>query len=422
MKSLTVFSDLSNFENAQHMAKALTSSTLVPEHFRGDANMGNALIGLELAQRMDMSPMAVLQSLYVVQGRPAFSAQFLIACFNASGRFSPIVYEQLGNAGTPSFGYRAISSVLATGQAIEGPAVTMEIAEKDGWVRRNPKYGHMADLMLRWRAASWLVRTVAPELAMGLQTVEEVQDVPVDERTCLPASMACLPARQDVTVEALNASLGAHLPAGRQAMPAGRQEKPEQYVPPEPVEEPLQGPADLPDGRHGLPDGKAGLDSEGLPWNELFHSATKSQTQDGRWRVRRAVDEAAYKAWRADNRKPACRQGRKQAQDLMDDTTDHAYRQAGHAYRQAGDTIPQKSVAEDLPTGRHGSPVANLMEVWNPKIRACTTLDELDAVEEELAQAIKKSEPGHEALSLIDTTLEWTRRKLGGKVEEEVPF
>jgi len=100
----------------------------------------------------------------------------------------------------------------------------------------------------------------------------------------------------------------------------------------------------------------------------------------------------------------------------MDDTTDHAY-------RQAGDTIPH------LPAGRHGSPVANLMEVWNPKIRACTTLDELDAVEEELAQAINlpagrhgKSEPGHEALSLIDTTLEWTRRKLGGKVEEEVPF
>ena len=93
--ALTVFSGIDTFESAQRMAKALVTSTLVPEHFRGESNMGNALIALELSQRMDMSPMAVLQSLYVVHGRPAFSAQFLIATWNACGRFTPIQYEQV---------------------------------------------------------------------------------------------------------------------------------------------------------------------------------------------------------------------------------------------------------------------------------------------------------------------------------------
>lgn len=35
----------------------------------------------------------------------------------------------------------------------------------------------MPDQMLRYRAASWFVRTVAPELSMGLHTQEEVVDM-----------------------------------------------------------------------------------------------------------------------------------------------------------------------------------------------------------------------------------------------------
>jgi hypothetical protein len=34
----------------------------------------------------------------------------------------------------------------------------------------------MPELMLRYRAATFLIRTTAPEIGMGLQTAEEVHD------------------------------------------------------------------------------------------------------------------------------------------------------------------------------------------------------------------------------------------------------
>ena len=264
MNQLTVFSNQQTFADAQRMAKALVSSTLVPEHFRGEQNMGNALIALELSQRMDMSPMAVLQSLYVVHGRPAFSAQFLIASWNACGRFTPIQYEQVGEEGKPSFGYRAVSKLRETGERIEGPAVTMAIANADGWSKRNPKYQSMPDLMLRYRAATWLVRSVAPELSMGFQTVEEAQDIPT-ERNITPQSA-------DVAVDALNAVL-----AAPQDGPAHEPQRPRK-APEEPQE-------------------ARSHDARGVPYNERFHSGSRALNSDGTWRLIRGCDTDALKRW-----------------------------------------------------------------------------------------------------------------------------
>jgi hypothetical protein len=38
----------------------------------------------------------VMQNLWIVKGKPGWSAQFLIATFNQSGRFSSMRFEQRG--------------------------------------------------------------------------------------------------------------------------------------------------------------------------------------------------------------------------------------------------------------------------------------------------------------------------------------
>ena len=83
---ISVFSTESSFELAQRQAKALASSTIIPNEFRN--NLGNCLIALELAHRLNISPFIVLQSLHVIHGKPAFSASFIIAQINSSGRFA----------------------------------------------------------------------------------------------------------------------------------------------------------------------------------------------------------------------------------------------------------------------------------------------------------------------------------------------
>lgn len=169
------FDSLQGFELAQRASKALAASTLVPEQYRG--NLPNCMIALELSQRIGASPLLVMQHLYIVHGRPGWSAVFMIASFNQCGRFSAIRYEWTGTEGKDDWGCRAWATEKGSGEKIVGPLITIALAKKEGWYAKGgSKWQSIPQLMLMYRAASWLVRTHAPEISMGLQTVEELGD------------------------------------------------------------------------------------------------------------------------------------------------------------------------------------------------------------------------------------------------------
>lgn len=169
------FDNLQGFELAQRAAKALSQSSLVPKDFQG--NLPNCMIALELAQRIGASPLMVMQHLYIVHGRPAWSAVFMIASFNQCGRFSAIRYEWSGTEGKDDWGCRAWAAEKGSSEKIQGPLITIALAKKEGWYdKAGSKWKTIPQLMLMYRAASWLVRTHAPEISMGLQTAEEVSD------------------------------------------------------------------------------------------------------------------------------------------------------------------------------------------------------------------------------------------------------
>jgi hypothetical protein len=175
------FDSLQGFELMQRAAKAFSASTLVPKDYQG--NIANCIIALEMASRMGASPLMVAQNLYVVHGRPSWSAQFLIASFNQCGRFSAIRYEWTGTKGKDDWAARAWSTELSTGEKITGPLVSIALSKAEGWYEKSgSKWKTIPELMLMYRAAGWLVRTHAPEIAMGLQTDEEIRDVYDAER------------------------------------------------------------------------------------------------------------------------------------------------------------------------------------------------------------------------------------------------
>ena len=65
----SVFSGIQQFEDAQRIAKALASSTLIPPQFQGQQGFANCLVALEIANRMGISPFLSMQHLHVIQGR-----------------------------------------------------------------------------------------------------------------------------------------------------------------------------------------------------------------------------------------------------------------------------------------------------------------------------------------------------------------
>lgn len=168
------------FELAQRKANVYAKSSLVPKEYSN--NIGNVMIAQNMASRMGADVLMVMQNLYVVYGKPGWSAQFLIACFNSCGRFSAIRYKFTGKVNTDSWGCIATAVEISTGQEVIGTEVTIAMAKAEEWVQKNgSKWKTMPELMLRYRAATFLIRTTAPEIGLGLMTTDELGDV-VDGR------------------------------------------------------------------------------------------------------------------------------------------------------------------------------------------------------------------------------------------------
>lgn len=194
------FSSPDAFEAAQRMAKAICSSDLVPEAYRGAEKVGNALIAFDYASRIGASPLMVMQNLHIIEGRPSPSSPFLIGTVNASGRFSPLRYRMrdLGEKSVKAEVWegprgqrvkRQIDMKIrdkgcvafatdARGEECVGPEVTLEMAVMEGWYTRNgSKWRTMPDLMLQYRSASFFSRLYCPEISMGMHTREEIEDI-----------------------------------------------------------------------------------------------------------------------------------------------------------------------------------------------------------------------------------------------------
>lgn len=204
------------FEQLCRVAKVLNQSTMVPSQYRAfnekkvggqmtwvenPSGLANCIVALNMAVRMNADPLQIMQALYVIEGRPSWSSQFIIASINSCGRYSPLRFDLSETDGVEEVEYevtkwvnrqpvaeRRIAQVQhrtcrawviekETGERLDGPAVSVQMAIDEGWLTKNgSKWLTMPEIMLRYRAASFFGRLYAPELLMGLQSREEVED------------------------------------------------------------------------------------------------------------------------------------------------------------------------------------------------------------------------------------------------------
>jgi hypothetical protein len=184
------------FESIQRKARLYTSSQLVPTIYQGNTAgaLANTVIALNIAHRIGADELMVMQNLYVIQGRPSWSSQFIISALNSCGRFSPIRFElrSLGNIThngktLENRECKAIATELASGQLLEGPPVTIAMSIAEGWYGKNgSKWQTMPELMLRYRAASFFGRLYAPEILNGMYSQEEAEEMPASGRPGRP--------------------------------------------------------------------------------------------------------------------------------------------------------------------------------------------------------------------------------------------
>jgi hypothetical protein len=185
---LSAFSSENAFVSVQRMAKALATSTLVPDSYRGEANLGNCIIALELSQRIGASVMAVMQSMVPIHGKPTWSASFLIATVNSCGRFSPMRFRWVGKEGADDWGCRAYAVEREGNLELVGALVTIAMAKAEGWYGKSgSKWKTMPEQMLQYRAAAFWCRAYAPEIALGMHTSEEIHDTQASQQVVQPS-------------------------------------------------------------------------------------------------------------------------------------------------------------------------------------------------------------------------------------------
>lgn len=180
----SIFSSGEKWGLAVKMATSLAQSTIVPKDFQGNAN--NTLVALELANRMGVSPMMVMQNLYIVYGRPSWSAQYIISSINGSGKYDfELQYDLKNDKNGKPFSCQCWTE--KNGRRVVGPVIDMDMAKAEGWIDKNgSKWKTMPQMMLMYRAATFFGRMNCPELTMGIYSRDEVVEIGPEEYREVP--------------------------------------------------------------------------------------------------------------------------------------------------------------------------------------------------------------------------------------------
>lgn len=226
------FFDPVQFETMQRVCKMFSSSDLVPDNYKPNykpipANatpeqiaainlenqeaknkaVANCMIAIEISMRIGASPLMVMQNMVPIYGKPSWSSKFLIATVNSCGRFEPLQYRftdkgMLGmvdytdyvwdgrtnrkQAVQKQFDGKKIQDIECVAyttkkgskEILESSPVSVRLAIQEGWYTKNgSKWQTMTKQMLMYRAASWWTSVYAPDLSMGMRTIEEQQDI-----------------------------------------------------------------------------------------------------------------------------------------------------------------------------------------------------------------------------------------------------
>lgn len=191
--------DPSMFEHAQRIAVMFAKSELIPPHLRG--KVADVTIAVLQARRLREDPLILMQNMHTVSGKAGFNASYIIARLNKSGLLKGRVNFRTAGSGK-DLSVTAYATDADTGEEVS-ETITMAMAAADGWTK-NSKYTTMPERMLKYRAATGLMRLHYPEVMLGTSTVEELEDVaaarPVSSR---PVSLAEVRAQREAEPAAL---------------------------------------------------------------------------------------------------------------------------------------------------------------------------------------------------------------------------
>lgn len=184
----SVFTNLSTFKEAYMIGKYFSQSKLVPEAYQQKPM--DCAIAVDIANRMGVSPMFVMQNLWVVRGIPSWSGQACMGIIKGCGRYSNVKYNYFGKRDDDSWGCYVSAIDNVTNEQIKGAEVTIGMAKKENWYSKSgSKWQSMPEMMLGYRAATFFARLYCPNELMGFKVEGESEDIQKEKTTLKPVDI-----------------------------------------------------------------------------------------------------------------------------------------------------------------------------------------------------------------------------------------
>ena len=179
-----------NLEPAMKLAEMFSKSAMVPKQYQGNA--ANCLVAMAYGDSLGMAPLQAMQSVAVVNGVPALYGDGMLELVQASPVFESI--EESIEDGA------AVCTVKRRGMKPVQRVFTIDDAKRAGlWGKAGP-WQQYPQRMLQMRARSWSLRDAFADVLRGIQSVEEVRDIPevidVTPPPALPEPKAATKAEQ----------------------------------------------------------------------------------------------------------------------------------------------------------------------------------------------------------------------------------
>ena len=183
---VTVWTDKKQFDQLLRAANMLSQTSIIPATYQGKPQ--DCFVALEMATRMGVSPLVVMQNMYVVKGKPAWAGQACTMFINSCGKFTQVKHVYTGEKGTDSRGCYVTATRISDGIQVNGVEVTIAMAKAEGWTS-NTKWRTMPELMLAYRASAFFARVHCPEALMGVQLADEIYDADANRSATRTATL-----------------------------------------------------------------------------------------------------------------------------------------------------------------------------------------------------------------------------------------
>lgn len=179
------FSDADSFQKLFDIGKMFAASSLVPAVYQGKPM--DCTIAVDMANRMNVNPMFVMQNLYIVKGKPSWSGQACMSMIRACPEFGSVRPVYTGEPNTDSWGCYVEAEYRKTGEVVKGTEVTIQMAKTEEWYgKTGSKWKTMPKQMLAYRAASFFARVYIPNALMGCHVEGEAEDIARGEKPTMP--------------------------------------------------------------------------------------------------------------------------------------------------------------------------------------------------------------------------------------------